>query len=79
MSLGVSHNNAQMLVLTTIGGKPVKRSPTGQLNHSHDYDEDPELNFQPSELQLKEMDTLIENSTKHPIIQMRLEAYKRES
>lgn len=32
MALGISQNNAQMLSLTTVNGRPVAISPTSMMN-----------------------------------------------
>ena len=74
LKLGVSQNNAQMLSLTTVNGRPVGRSA---LSKSYDF-ERPNLQFQPTEAQLKAMDELIETRQRHPILQMRFDAAIRE-
>ena len=74
LKLGVSLNNAQMLSLTTVNGRPVARSPHSR---SSDY-EQPNLQFQPTEAQLRAMDEIIETRQRHPILQMRYDAAIKE-
>lgn len=74
LSLGVSLSNAQMLSLTTVNGRPVARSPHSRAS---DY-EQPNLQFQPTEAQLRAMDEIIETRQRHPILQMRYDAAIKE-
>lgn len=66
MTLGVTENDALMLSLTTVNGRPVQaQSGAALLTDSQD------LAYQPSDAQVREINSLIGSRKRHPIIEMR--------